>query len=141
MMNIHPSCSILYCDGLALQGGRCIRHGSGQTNTETIHPFKAFVHLLAFYLLFTHSFVFLLAYMQVFRAIIHGMKLFLCFWSVVCCVMHVSLNRILVHVKTTQYQIQEDYKLLKPVRIALIADLHIGLFSRHERQLKPSSND
>ena len=38
--------------------------------------------------------------------------------------------------KTTQYQINADKRLQKPVKIALIADLHIGLFSGHERQLR-----
>ncbi len=42
----------------------------------------------------------------------------------------------LIQVKTTKYQIHPDRRLLKPVKIALIADLHIGLFSGHERQLK-----
>ncbi len=32
----------------------------------------------------------------------------------------------LIQVKTTQYQINADKRLKQPVKIALIADLHIG---------------
>lgn len=41
-----------------------------------------------------------------------------------------------VLVKTLHYQFNPQQPFQRPVRIALIADLHIGLFSGHERQLK-----
>ena len=40
-----------------------------------------------------------------------------------------------VGVKTMQYQLNPEQKMQQPIKIALIGDLHIGLFSGHERQL------
>lgn len=55
-----------------------------QTRTETIHPFKAFVHLLAFYLSYLLFPLFSLVYLLVGVVIIRFTKLFLFFFSVVC---------------------------------------------------------
>lgn len=65
-----------------------------QANTETIHPFKAFVHLLAFYLsylliplFFFSIYAGWIGYYSLHEAILSG-------WSVVCWSMRVLLNRI-----------------------------------------------
>ena len=50
-----------------------------QANTETIHPFKAFVHLLAFYLSYLLPPLVFLVSMRVFRAITPSTKRFLYF--------------------------------------------------------------
>lgn len=42
----------------------------------------------------------------------------------------------MVRVDVHQYRLNPDRRFNKPVKVALIADLHIGLFSGHERQLK-----
>lgn len=42
----------------------------------------------------------------------------------------------MVRVDVHQYRLNPDRHFAKPVKVALIADLHIGLFSGHERQLK-----
>lgn len=107
-----------------------------QANTETIHPFKAFVHLLAFYLSYLlPPLVFFSVYagVQGYYSIHEAIFVFL-----VSTVLSYArfIEPHLIKVKTTQYQIHPDRRLLKPVKIALIADLHIGLFSGHERQLK-----
>lgn len=107
-----------------------------QANTETIHPFKAFVHLLAFYLSYLlPPLVFFSVYagVQGYYSIHEAIFVFL-----VSAVLSYArfIEPHLIQVKTTQYQIHPDRRLLKPVKIALIADLHIGLFSGHERQLK-----
>ena len=107
-----------------------------QENTETIHPFKAFVHLLAFYLSYLliplFLFSFYAGYIQyysihetIFIAFISGILIYARF-----------IEPYFIKIQTTQYNLQQDKSLEKPVKIALIADLHIGLFSGNERQLK-----
>ncbi|MDV2470471.1 metallophosphoesterase [Acinetobacter chinensis] len=106
-----------------------------QSRTETVHPFKAFVHLLAFYLsyLFIPLFIFSIyagwsgyysLHEAVFTFLISGLLVYARF-----------IEPHHVKVQTMQYPILENQPLKKPVKIALIADLHIGLFSGHERQL------
>ncbi|MCW8040335.1 MULTISPECIES: metallophosphoesterase [Acinetobacter] len=107
-----------------------------QLRTETIHPFKAFVHLLAFYLsyllipLFFFSIYagwsgYYFPHEAVFVFLVSG---------VLCYARFIEPH--LIQLKTTRYQLHDDKAMLKPVKIALVADLHIGLFSGHERQLK-----
>ena len=107
-----------------------------QARTETIHPFKAFVHLLAFYLSYLlvplwffslyagwsgyytpHQtiFVFLLSSVLIYARFIEPHQ---------------------VHVKYHQYRLNPQREFTKPVKVALVADMHVGLFSGHERQLK-----
>lgn len=107
-----------------------------QTRTETIHPFKAFVHLLAFYLsylLFPLFFFSLYAGWSGYYSIHQAVFIFL-----LSCVLIYArfIEPQHVMVKTLQYQLNPEQNLQSPVKIALIADLHIGLFSGHERQLK-----
>ena len=107
-----------------------------QSRTETIHPFKAFIHLLAFYLsylliplwffslyagwsdyysLHQNTFVFLLSSLLIYARFIEP---------------HI------VQVKHHQYRLHPDREFTKPVKLAVVADMHVGLFSGHERQLK-----
>ncbi|TCB60362.1 metallophosphoesterase [Acinetobacter terrae] len=107
-----------------------------QTRTETIHPFKAFVHLLAFYLsylLFPLFFFSLYAGWSGYYSIHQAVFIFL-LSSVLIYARFIEPHH--VGVKTLQYQLNPEQKLQRPVKLALIADLHIGLFSGHERQLK-----
>jgi predicted MPP superfamily phosphohydrolase len=107
-----------------------------QSRTETIHPFKAFIHLLAFYLsylliplwffslyagwsdyysLHQSTFVFLLSSLLLYARFIEP---------------HI------VQVKHHQYRLHPDREFTKPIKLAVVADMHVGLFSGHERQLK-----
>lgn len=107
-----------------------------QSRTETIHPFKAFIHLLAFYLsylliplwffslytgwsdyysLHQSTFVFLLSSLLIYARFIEP---------------HI------VQVKHHQYRLHPDREFTKPIKLAVVADMHVGLFSGHERQLK-----
>lgn len=107
-----------------------------QSRTETIHPFKAFVHLLAFYLsylLIPLWFFNLYAAWIGYYSIHQGIFIF--FLSGVLIYAR-FIEPHLVRVDTHQYRLNPDRSFNKPVKVALIADLHIGLFSGHERQLK-----
>lgn len=107
-----------------------------QKKTETIHPFKAFVHLLAFYLsyllvpiYFFSIYAGWVGYYSIHEAVfiffVTGILIYARF-----------IEPILIQVNCTSYQIYPEKALNQPVKIALLADLHIGLFSGHERQLK-----
>lgn len=107
-----------------------------QSRTETIHPMKAFVHLLAFYwsyLLWPLWGFSLYAGLSGYYSLHESIFIFLVS-SVLLYARFIEPHCILV--KTLQYQFNAKTPLKRPVRIALIADLHIGLFSGHERQLK-----
>lgn len=107
-----------------------------QSRTETIHPFKSFVHLLAFYLSY-------LLFPLLFYSVYAGWANI---FSIQESIFLVLLSSLLIYarfiephmvlIRTLQYQLSPDQSFKTPVRIALIADLHIGLFSGHERQLK-----
>lgn len=107
-----------------------------QANTVTIHPFKAFVHLLAYYLsyvliplfvfsLFAGAIGYYSWHESIFICLITGVMIYARF-----------IEPHLIQVKHLQYKINDESSLKKPVKIALIADLHIGLFSGREKQLK-----
>ena len=107
-----------------------------QTRTETIHPFKAFVHLLAFYLsylLFPLFFFSLFAGWSGYYSIHEAIFIFL-LSSLLIYARFIETHHVVV--KTQKYQLNPDQKMQKPIKLVLIADLHIGLFSGHERQLK-----
>ncbi|MCL6237176.1 metallophosphoesterase [Acinetobacter sp. ANC 5033] len=123
--------------GLAVLGVWAISQAwLSQSRTETIHPFKAFVHLLAFYLSYLLIPLFFFSfyagwsgYYSLHEAIFVGAVT-----GLLCYARFIEPH--MIQVKKCQYQLHETRQLLKPVRIALIGDLHIGLFSGHERQLK-----
>lgn len=107
-----------------------------QSRTETIHPFKSFVHLLAFYLsylLFPLLFFSLYAgWVDIFSK---QQSIFIFLLS--CLLIYARfIEPHIILVRTLQYKLSTEQDFKRPIRIALIADLHIGLFSGHERQLK-----
>lgn len=106
-----------------------------QSRTETIHPFKAFVHLLAFYLSYLLIPLFFFSIYAGWSGyyFLHEAIFVFIVSGVFCYARFIEPH--LIQVKTTRYQLHDDKKMLKPVKIALVADLHIGLFSGHERQL------
>ena len=107
-----------------------------QSRTETIHPFKSFVHLLAFYLSY------LLFPLFFFSLYAGWIKIFSLHESVFAFLMSSLLiyarfiEPHMIRINYVHYDLGKKKPLPKPVRVALIADLHIGLFSGHERQLK-----
>ena len=107
-----------------------------QSRTETIHPFKSFVHLLAFYLSY------LLFPLFFFSLYAGWIKIFSLHESIFAFLMSSLLiyarfiEPHMIRINYVHYDLGQKKPLPKPVRVALIADLHIGLFSGHERQLK-----
>lgn len=107
-----------------------------QSRTETIHPFKSFVHLLAFYLSY------LLIPLLFFSIYAGWMEIFSLHQSIFIFLLSSLLiyARFIephtVHVQHLHYQFDQNKPFQKPIKVALLADLHIGLFSGHERQLK-----
>ncbi|ENV47336.1 hypothetical protein P255_02178 [Acinetobacter brisouii CIP 110357] len=107
-----------------------------QSKTQTIHPFKAFIHLWVFYacyllppLLLFSIYAGITGYYSIQQAIFSGLLSTILIYA-----RFIEPN--LIRVKTTQYQINEPHSFHHPFKIALIADLHVGLFSGNERQLK-----
>ena len=107
-----------------------------QSRTETIHPTKAFIHLLAFYLSYLlwplWGFSVYAGWTELFS--LHQAIFVFLLSSVLIYARFIEPHLVLV--KTLHYQFNPEQPFQRPVRIALIADLHIGLFSGHERQLK-----
>lgn len=107
-----------------------------QACTETIHPFKAFVHLLVFYLSY------LLFPLVIFTLYAGWSGYFSLHQSVFIFLLSVFLiyarfiEPHLVHVRQHQHRLNPNQPFAKPVKVALIADLHVGLYSGHERQLR-----
>lgn len=107
-----------------------------QSRTETIHPFKSFVHLLAFYLsylLFPLFFFSLYAGWVEYFSLHESIFVFL-LSSLLIYARFIEPH--LVRVDYQHYKLSSDQAFQRPFKVALIADLHIGLFSGHERQLK-----
>ena len=107
-----------------------------QACTETIHPFNAFVHLLVFYLSY------LLFPLIVFSVYAGWSGYFSLHQSIFIFLLSLFLTYArfiephLVHVRQHQYRLNPDQPFTKSVKVALIADLHVGLYSGHERQLR-----
>ena len=107
-----------------------------QACTETIHPFKAFVHLLVFYLSY------LLFPLIVFSVYAGWSGYFSLHQSIFIFLLSLFLTYArfiephLVHVRQHQYRLNPDQPFTKSVKVALIADLHVGLYSGHDRQLR-----
>ncbi len=113
-----------------------------QSRTETIHPFKAFVHLLAFYLsyLLIPLFFFSLfagwigtfsQHQSIFVFLLSGLLIYARFIEPHT----IKINRLKYNL-TSNDPFDTENQTKRPIKVALIADLHIGLFSGHERQLK-----
>lgn len=107
-----------------------------QSRTETIHPFKAFVHLLAFYLSYLLIPLFFFNFYAFFigKFSLHEFIFILLLSGILIYARFIEPHT--VHVHKFNYKLSPDESFKRPVRVALIADLHIGLFSGHERQLK-----
>ena len=119
---------------LALWG--IVQAWRSQSRTETIHPFKSFVHLLAFYLSYL---LFPLFFFSIFAGWIGHFSLHQSIFLVIlsCILIYARfIEPHFVHIHHMKYALGQDRAFKKPVKIALIADLHVGLFSGHERQLK-----
>lgn len=107
-----------------------------QSRTETVHPFKAFVHLLAFYLsylLVPLWFFSIFATWQGIFSLHEGVFIFL-LSSILIYARFIEPHRVVVN--NLSYKLSSTQPFKRPIKVALIADLHIGLFSGHERQLK-----
>lgn len=113
-----------------------------QSRTETIHPFKAFVHLLAFYLSYL---LFPLFFFSIFAGWIGTFSIHQSIFIFLLTSLLIYARFIEPHtIKINQFKynlnaddiFDTDHQNKRPVKVALIADLHIGLFSGHERQLK-----
>ena len=107
-----------------------------QKHTETIHPFKAFVHLLAYYLSYLLIPLFLFSLYAGWIGYYSWHEAIFVFLITSLLIYARFIEPQMVQVHTTTYCLNSERSFQKPVRIALIADLHIGLFSGHERQLK-----
>lgn len=107
-----------------------------QSRTETIHPFKSFVHLLAFYLSYL---LFPLFFFSLYAGWVKFFSLhesIFAFFMSSLLIYARFIEPHMIRINHVQYILAKEKPLPKPVRVALIADLHIGLFSGHERQLK-----
>jgi len=107
-----------------------------QSRTETIHPFKSFVHLLAFYLSYLLIPLFFFNIYAGYLGIFSLHKNIFIFLLSSLLIYARFIEPHTIHIKYLNYQFNSDKAFPKPVKIALLADLHIGLFSGHERQLK-----
>lgn len=136
MQTLNTALYVFYGVMLLLAVWAVYQAWQSQANTETIHPFKAFSHLLAFYVsyLLIPLFIFsvyagVIGYYSwheaLFIFLISGLLIYARF-----------IEPQWIQVNTTQYQLYPDRALHKPVKVALIADLHIGLFSGRECQLR-----
>lgn len=110
---------------------------SSQSRTETIHPFKAFIHLLAFYL----SYLLIpLFFFSVFAGWIGYFSIHQSVFTFLLSSLLIYARFIephLIKINPIQYKLSaENESFVRPIKVALIADLHIGLFSGHERQLR-----
>lgn len=107
-----------------------------QSRTETIHPFKAFVHLLVFYLSYLlYPLALFSAYAGWTGYYSSQQAIFICVLSLVLIYAR-FIEPHFIHVHHHQYRLNLEQPFHTPVKVALIADLHIGLFSGHERQLR-----
>lgn len=107
-----------------------------QSRTETIHPFKAFVHLLAFYLSYLLFPLILFSIFAGWTGYYSSAESIFIFLLSSLLIYARFIEPHLVRVDHHQYKISGNEDFKKPFKVALIGDLHIGLFSGHERQLK-----
>ncbi len=110
------------------------RHSA--TRTETTQPLKAFLLLFVFYACYLLFPWVALTIWQAYRGEISALQ-----WgsNLIIAAILIYARFIEPHhvvVKYTKLTIDSRHPLNKPLKVALIADLHIGLYSGHERQLK-----
>lgn len=136
MHNINTYVYIFYSVLLVIAGWAIFQAWRSQSHTETIHPWKAFIHLLAYYLsylLIPVCFFSVIGFVIGYYSWHEALFIFI-ITTVLSYARFIEPHRI--QVKTTHYQFHAEQPMRKPVKVALIADLHIGLFSGREKQLK-----
>lgn len=139
MWNSNTFFFTFYIIFLAVAIWGAIRSWQVQAQTETVHPMKAFIHLTMHYQPYLLFPCFLMALMGGILGHI----------SVFFSVLMMLISGILIYarfiephslqVKHTTYvlpSLSNQSQTHKPFKIALIADLHVGLFSGSEKQLK-----
>lgn len=108
-----------------------------QARTETVQPLKSFTHLLAWYL----SYLFFPILANIIYALWIGqMSIWLGIPLVLFVLACIYARFIEPKMLRVQYHVRENFLApteteQKSLKIALIADLHIGLFSGHQKQL------
>ena len=106
------------------------------THTATIHPFKAIALLSLFYLSYLAFPALVLVIWQMWQGEINVVQ----FVSTTIILMILIYARFIepqyVVVQETELKIDPKWPLQQTLKIALIADLHIGLYSGKEKQLK-----
>lgn len=105
-----------------------------QAKTETVDPYKAFLHLFIYYGLYLTIPLILFSIIAVYCKHISLTQGILLFVMSALMIYGRFIEPNWIQVKHTSYSWHKPLK--KPVKIALIADLHVGLFSGHEEQLK-----
>lgn len=107
-----------------------------QSRTETIHPFKSFVHLLAFYLSYLLIPLFFFSIFAGYLALFSLHQSVFVFLLSCLLIYARFIEPHLIKINHVKYKLSPEHDFKVPVKVALIADLHIGLFSGHERQLR-----
>ncbi|MEB3754539.1 metallophosphoesterase [Acinetobacter sp. MD2(2019)] len=136
MSNFNSIVSIFYIIFITMAIGGIVQAWKSQSRTETIHPFKSFVHLLFFYLSYL---LFPLLIFSIFQGWQGEFSLHESIFIASLCAVLIYARFIEpqhIRVQTLQYQLCPERSFHQPFKIALIADLHIGLFSGREQQLK-----
>ncbi|MFU8925520.1 metallophosphoesterase [Acinetobacter puyangensis] len=104
--------------------------------TETTQPLKAFILLVVFYCSYLLFPWVLLTSWQWYINEINNIQAISYLVIAIFLIYARFIEPHHVVVKHTDLSIDENQPLQQPLKIALIADLHIGLYSGHERQLK-----
>ena len=104
--------------------------------TQTIHPFKAVALLSLFYLSYLAFPALVLVIWQIWQGEINWLQFISTsiILSVLIYARFIEPHQVLV--QETKLSIDPKRPLKHPLKIALIADLHIGLYSGNEKQLK-----
>ncbi|MFB2538272.1 MULTISPECIES: metallophosphoesterase [unclassified Acinetobacter] len=104
--------------------------------TETVHPLKAFILLWIYHishLLWVWVLWIGVQWWQGELNTIQGLSML----AIASFLIYARfIEPFTIVVKHHQIRIDEDLPLAQPIKIALIADLHVGLYSGHEKQLK-----
>ena len=104
--------------------------------TETVQPFKAYSHLILFYLPYLAFPAVLLTLWQAWQGEINGVQTISTLIILGLLIYARFIEPYTLVIQHTILHIDPERPLKKHLKIALIADLHIGLFSGRERQLQ-----
>lgn len=115
-------------------GWAMIQSWRGQAQTETIQPWKTFIHLMVFnlsYLLFLLYFFVIYNFIQgTFNLISTTLLLFLLSILIHARFIEPQMLKVAIHKKKFLSSGQKGFK------VALISDLHIGIFTGSQKQLR-----